>query len=154
MIYAIHKKYGTIQELPKHSAGWLHKTEWELFTEFPTKKEYFQIIRRSKMTQQDNATIEATLEPKPFRPTVKNVVVNPNMSLDIFFNEQELLPINVELELKFQEPQATKYPFDFAEWMKERNILLHKDGKFYSCGGVVLKDEQVGEFWNEFLGVK
>ena len=73
------------------------------------------------------------------------------MSLDIFFNEQELLPINVELELRFQEPQATKYPFDFAEWMKEKNIPLHKDGKFYSCGWVVLKDEQVEEFYSRFI---
>lgn len=94
------------------------------------------------------------LESKPFLPTIKKVIVNPNLSLDIFFNEQELLPINVELELKFQEPQPTKYPFDFVEWMKEKNISLHKDGKFYSCGWVILKDEQVGKLWDEFAGGK
>lgn len=103
------------------------------------------------MIQQNN-----TIESKPFYPTVKKVVVNPNMSLDIFFNESILLPLNVEL--KFREPQQeecikeeTKYPYEFAEWMKEKNIYLYKDGKFYSCGWVILKDEQVEKFYDDFI---
>lgn len=92
------------------------------------------------------------LESKPFRPTIKKVVVNPSLSLDIFFNEQELLPINVELELKFQEPQPTKYPLDFTEWMKKKNFILN-DGKFFADDLVQLSDEQVGKLWDEFIDI-
>jgi hypothetical protein len=107
----------------------------------------------AELIEPSETTSEEKLESKPFRPTVKNVVVNPNLSLDIFFNEQELLPINVELELKFQEPQATKYPFDFVEWMQNRNYHTC-EGKLINADLRELDANEVEALWNEFVEVK
>jgi hypothetical protein len=43
MSFAIHKKLGTIKEIPKHAEGWIN-SEWVIFDSFPTKENYFESI--------------------------------------------------------------------------------------------------------------
>lgn len=43
MSFAIHKKLGTIKEIPKHADGWMN-SEWVVYDNFPTKENYFEAI--------------------------------------------------------------------------------------------------------------
>ena len=41
MSFAIHKKLGTIKEIPKHAEGWMNN-EWAVYDKFPTEENYFE----------------------------------------------------------------------------------------------------------------
>ena len=45
MSFAIHKKLGTIKEIPKHAEGYMNN-EWVVYDHFPTKENYFEAIGR------------------------------------------------------------------------------------------------------------
>ena len=47
-VYAIHKKLGTIKELPEHAVGWMDKNEWVVFDHFPNKEDYFDSVSGAK----------------------------------------------------------------------------------------------------------
>lgn len=46
--FAIHLKYGTIREIPKHAAGWMNRYIWSVRVGFPSEYEYFKVMSRDK----------------------------------------------------------------------------------------------------------
>ena len=44
--YAIHKKVGTIKEIPYHAVGWMNRSEWVCRDTWPTPEQYFASLKK------------------------------------------------------------------------------------------------------------
>lgn len=59
--YAIHKRIGCIKKISDYAVGWINKSEWIIWENFPTQEQYYSSVKETAWMQKllnNNCEIE------------------------------------------------------------------------------------------------